>query len=85
AGGYLIRVRYAARDESRNDRFVVTAGSTELSASVIPTPGWFQYQLFDVGSVRFPKAGEYLVQIRPASAHDHNLMYFESLRLEPKL
>jgi alpha-L-fucosidase len=85
AGEYLIRVRYAARDESRDDRFVVTAGATDLSAAVTPTPGWFQYQLFDVGTVRFAKAGEYLVQIRPTGAHEHNLMYFESLLLEPKL
>jgi alpha-L-fucosidase len=85
AGEYLIRVRYAARDESKNDRFVVTAAGTELTVAVIPTPGWFQYQTFEVGSARFPKAGEYLVQIRPAAAYDHNLMYFESLQLEPKL
>ena len=85
AGEYSIRVRYAARDESRNDRFVVTVGATQLSASVIPTAGWFQYQIFDVGSVRFPKAGEYSVQIQPAVVHDHNLMYFESLKLEPRL
>ena len=85
AGDYLIRVRYAARDESRNDRFVVAAGATELTAAVIPTAGWFQYQIFDVGPARFPKAGEYLVQIRPAVPHDHNLMYFESLQLEPRL
>lgn len=85
AGEYLIRVRYAARDESRDDRFVVTAGATDLSAAVTPTPGWFQYQLFDVGTVRFAKAGEYLVKIRPSAAHDHNLMYFDSLLLEPQL
>jgi alpha-L-fucosidase len=85
AGEYLVRARYAARDESRNDGFVVTVGATDIAALVIPTPGWFQYQLFEVGSVHFAKAGEYLVKIRPAAARDHNLMYFESLRLEPKL
>ncbi len=85
AGEYLIRVHYAGRDESKNDRFVVSAAGVDLTAAVIPTPGWFQYQTFEVGSVRFPKAGEYLVQIHPVAEYHHNLMYFESLQLEPKL
>jgi hypothetical protein len=64
-------------------KYVVTVGSQSLAAAVEPTGDWYAYKTFDLGTVKVPKAGEYIVSIRPAAASDHNLMYFQSLDLEP--
>jgi len=50
---------------------------------VEPTGDWYQYKTLDLGRVKISKAGAYTVNIRPAAASDHNLMYFQSLALEP--
>jgi hypothetical protein len=43
----------------------------------------YQYKTFDLGYFEIPKAGEYTLSIRPAEDSDQNLMYFQSLLLEP--
>jgi len=50
---------------------------------VEPTGDWFQYEKFDLGTVKISKAGKYTVNVRPAGTSDHNLMFFQSLVLEP--
>ena len=84
-GSYKVTIRYAARTEWARSQYVVTVGLQSLTAAVEPTGDWFQYEKFDLGTVQISKAGEYTVNIRPAVVSDHNLMYFQSLRLEPVL
>jgi alpha-L-fucosidase len=81
-GSYKVSIRYAARKSWGGTRYVVTVGSQTLTAAVEPTGDWYEYKTFDLGTVKLPKAAEYLLSIRPADASTHNLMYFKSLNLE---
>jgi hypothetical protein len=45
----------------------------------------YQYRAFEVGTIEFPKAQEYEVAIRPAAELGHDMMYLESIQLEPIL
>ena len=81
-GSYKVSIRYAARNDRGGIKYVVTVGSQSLTAAVEPTGDWYEYKTFDLGTVKVPKAAEYIVSIRPAAASDHNLMYFQSLVLE---
>ena len=83
-GTYRVIIRYAARSEWAQSQYVVAVGKHSLTAAVEPTGEWFQYKNFDVGEVKFAQAGECSVSIRPATVSEHNLMYFQSLHLEPK-
>ena len=82
-GRYKVSIRYAARDESAGSKYVVMVGAESLHATAVPTGDWFQFKSFDLGEAAFPKVGAYTVSIRPADASGHNLMYFQSLTLEP--
>jgi len=82
-GNYRLRIRYAARNEWRQAKYLVTVGPQSLTGVVTPTGENFQYQAFELGTIKFSKAGQYLVRIQPAASYDHNLMYFRSLELYP--
>ncbi len=85
AGNYQVRIRYAARNEWAGSKYVVSVGPQTLAAVVEATGDWYQYRTFDLGTVKISEAGPYAVSVRPAAASDHNLMYFQSLVLEPVL
>jgi alpha-L-fucosidase len=82
-GEYQMRIRYSAREESKDAKFVITAGGQSLAGIVVPTGEGYQYKTFDLGTIKFSSAGPYVVQIRPAADYDHNLMYFQLLELAP--
>jgi len=63
---------------------VVTVGSQSLTAAVEATGDGFEYKKFNLGEVTVPKAGVYTVNVRPATVSDHDLMYFQSLILQPE-
>jgi len=83
-GSYKVSIRYAARQGWAKNPYVVTAGTQSLTAAVEATGDWFQYRKFYLGDVKVPKAGVYTVKVRPTSVTDHDLMYFQSLILEPQ-
>ncbi|HEY3440748.1 MAG TPA: alpha-L-fucosidase [Paludibaculum sp.] len=82
-GRYNLRVRYAARPEWAGRKFVVELGGQRLEKTVEATGDWYQYKAFDLGVVTLAAKGPMAVVIRPAAAGPENLMYFESLTLEP--
>jgi alpha-L-fucosidase len=82
-GSYKVSIRYAARNNWGGSKYVVAVGPQCLAAVVEPTGDWYHYRTFDLGTVELLEAGRYTVNIRPAAASDHNLMYFQSLTLEP--
>ena len=82
-GSYRVSIRYAARNDWRGTKYVVGVGSQFLTAAVVPTGEWYEYKTFELGTVNMPKVGEYVVSIWPAAASDHNLMYLQSIVLEP--
>jgi len=83
-GEYHVSIRYSARQESKDAKFVVDAGGQSVSGIVVATGEGYQYQSFDLGKIRFSKAGRYTVQIKPSASYEHNLMYFQSLELVPE-
>ncbi len=83
-GSYRVGIRYAAREEWARNTYVVTVGSQSLTAAVTATGDGFEYKKFDLGEVKFLKAGPYTVKVRPTSVSGHDLMYFHSLILEPQ-
>jgi alpha-L-fucosidase len=83
AGQYGVKIRYAARPAWKDGQLLLIAAGQRLKTSVHPTGDWYQYKTFDIGSISFPKAGQYKLELRPAAPYNHDLMYFESLTLEP--
>ena len=63
---------------------MVQVGDQLLEKTVEPTGDWYAYKSFDLGVVNLPRKGPLRVIIRPAQAAGQNLMYFESLSLEPE-
>jgi alpha-L-fucosidase len=82
-GSYKVSIRYAARNDWGGSKYAVAIGPQSFTAVVEPTGDWYQYRTFDLGKMEFPRAGRYTASIRPAADSDHNLMYFQSLTLEP--
>ena len=82
-GDYNVRIRYSARQDSQNARYSIKIGGQTINGAVRATGEAYQYQTFPLGTIKFPKAGEYTVQIKPAAGYDHNLMFFQSLELAP--
>jgi alpha-L-fucosidase len=83
-GRYRLRMRYAARPASAGRKYVVDIGEQRVQRTVEATGDWYQYKVFDLGRVTLAKSGPLKVMIRPAEAGKENLMYFESLTLEPE-
>jgi len=84
AGGYKVRIRYSARKESSGLKYVLAVGGETLTGTVVETGEGYQYRTFDLGTVRFAKAGSYVVQIKPAAEQGRNLMFFQALDLVPE-
>ena len=82
-GQYRVRIRYSAGEESRDAKFVITAGDQSVSGTVVPTGEGYQYKTFDLGTMQFSAAGEYAVQMRPSAEYGHNLMSIQLLELIP--
>ena len=83
-GRYSIRLRYAARAESAGRKYVLRFGEQSVPGIVQTTGDWYQYKIFDLGVITLPSKGPLQITIRPAEAGKENLMYLESLRLEPE-
>ena len=83
-GRYRLRMRYAARAASAGRKYVVDIGGQQAPGTVEATGDWYQYKVFDLGTVTLARNGPLMVVIRPAETGTENLMYFESLTLEPE-
>jgi alpha-L-fucosidase len=83
AGEYKMRIRYSARQESKGEKYVISTGAQSVTGSVAPTGEGYQYNTFDLGTIKFSRAGTHVVRINPAADYDHNLMYFQLLELVP--
>jgi alpha-L-fucosidase len=83
-GKYRLRLRYAAKPAWAGRKFVVEVGGQRIERPVEATGDWYQYKSFDLGTVTLARKGPLRVVIHPAAAGPENLMYFESLTLEPQ-
>jgi alpha-L-fucosidase len=83
-GRYRLRIRYAARAAWAGRKYVVELGAQRMENTVEETGDWYQYKSFDLGMVTLAAKGALRVAIRPAAAGKENLMYLESLTLEPE-
>ncbi len=82
-GEYNVRIRYSARQESRDAKYVITIGGQTVAGAVVPTGEGYQYKTFDLGKINLAKAGLSTVRIKPAAEYGHNLMFFQTLELTP--
>jgi hypothetical protein len=82
-GKYNVRIRYSARQESHDEKYLITISSQTVTGAVVPTGEGYQYRTFDLGTVQLSKAGFATVQIKPAAEYNHNLMFFQTLELIP--
>jgi alpha-L-fucosidase len=82
-GPYRLRVRYAARAGWAGRKYVVELGGRKIEGVVQTTGDWYQYRTFDLGTVTLQPKGLLAVSMHPTEAGRENLMYFESLWLEP--
>jgi alpha-L-fucosidase len=83
AGKYAIKIRYAAANDWKDGQYILTVGTHQLKNPVKPTGDSYQYATFDAGTISFPKAGQYKLELKPAANYTHYLMYLDSLTLEP--
>jgi alpha-L-fucosidase len=83
-GRYHLRIRYAARPRFAGRAYVVALADQRLERTVEATGDWYTYKSFDLGVVTLPRKGPLRVTIHPAGTAGENLMYFESLSLEPQ-
>lgn len=83
-GKYNLHIRYSARRESQDTKYVVTIGRQTITGTVTPTSEGYQYKTFDLGMVTLSRAGFSNVQIKPAAEYNHNLMFFQALELIPR-
>ncbi len=82
-GEYNVRIRYSARQESKDAKYVVKIGGQTVTGTVVPTGEGYQYKTFDLGKIKLSKAGFSTVQIKPTAERNHNLMFFQALELIP--
>jgi alpha-L-fucosidase len=83
-GRYRVIVRYAAKPEWAGRKYVIQYGSEAMNGTVQATGDWYQYKSFDLGTVALPRKGPLAIVMHPAEPRPDNLMYFESLSLEPE-
>ncbi|OZB98663.1 alpha-L-fucosidase [Paenibacillus sp. XY044] len=62
--------------------YLVAAGDQTLHAQVQPTGGPYDFREFDVGRLRFPEAGEYLIRLQAERITGHYLMQPRCLKLQ---
>jgi alpha-L-fucosidase len=82
-GEYKVRIRYAADNASMGDHYAVAIGGQNINGTVVATGAAYHYQQFDLGTLNITKAGAYVLEVKPASEHGHNLMFFQSLEMAP--
>jgi len=83
-GRYRASIRYAANQQSAGRKYVVELGDQSIAKTVEATGEWYSYKDFDLGVVTLPRKGALSVRIHPGDTGLPNLMYFESLSLEPE-
>jgi alpha-L-fucosidase len=84
-GSYRLRMRYAARPGWAGRKFIVRLGTQTITNTVQATGEWYEYKTFDLGLVKIGAKGPMAVAVHPAEQAQENLMYFESLTLEPQI
>ena len=82
-GEYNVRIRYSAREESQDAKYMIRVGNQTVAGTVVPTGEGYKYKTFDLGTVKLSKAGLSTVQIKPAAEYNHNLMFLQTLELTP--
>lgn len=82
AGTYTLRIRYAAGQESKGDRFQINVGNQTVDAAVEVTGDGYQYSTFTLKKLPL-KAGQCVVTMAPSAQLNHNLMFLNSLELVP--
>ncbi len=83
-GQYRLRVRYAAKPAWAGQKYVIELGEQRVQGTVVATGDWYQYKEFELGTVTLAERGPVKVVIRPAEAVRQDLMYFQSITLEPE-
>jgi alpha-L-fucosidase len=83
AGEYHLRIRYSAAAGSKGDTYRIRIGGQTIDAVVEATGEGYQYQTFELKTIKLPKVGQLTVQIAPTNQLDHNLMYLSSVALVP--
>jgi hypothetical protein len=81
-GAYHVRIRYAASDESKGDRYQINVAGQIVEGVVAATGEGYQYQTFELKTIQL-KAGRCVVQVAPSGNLNHNLMFLHSLELVP--
>lgn len=95
-GRYQVWIIYSVPKEWEGGKYQVSVGKVTLEAKVVdtraycydmggPCEAWYHYLGCNIGTVDLSEAREYKLTIRPASALNHNLMYFNSIELRPEL
>src|SRR5205814_1105861 len=82
-GAFDVWLDYACSRSAAGDRFTLSAGGEQITASVAATgPDWSHYARAEVGRVRLP-AGPHRITVRPAAAPQEALMDLRTVALVP--
>jgi hypothetical protein len=71
----------AAESRSDGNGYDVVIGEEKISGKVVTTGAWDRFEIFKVGSLTIPTAGEYEVTVVPHAKDTQAVMNLRSLRL----
>jgi hypothetical protein len=76
-----IECMQAAESRSDGNGYDVVIGEEKISGKVVTTGAWDRFEIFKVGSLTIPTAGEYEVTVVPHAKDTQAVMNLRSLRL----
>jgi alpha-L-fucosidase len=86
-GFYRVNVDYAADKESEGRDYEISLGTSSIKPKVIYTGSMFNllpdFYNFPVGYFEIKEPGKYILNVKPLSAKETNLMYLRKLVLQP--
>ncbi len=82
AGEFRVEITYAAESRSAGGSFTVSVANQQLSADVEPTGGAYEFQSFELGTIRIAVPGEYSLTCKPDRILGEALMNLKEVRFE---
>lgn len=83
AGEYDVEIIYACAPGAAGSEFIIAVGGQDLPAKSESTGSWDRFERRQLGRVRFDKAGQYALTVRPRPKPPWKAISLESVMLHP--
>jgi len=82
-GKYAVSIVYSCAKGAGGSAFTVTHARTSLPGVTRETGSWRKHRRFDLGTIKFGKAGEHTLRIKPKTPPNWKSMGLNSITLKP--